>query len=236
AVSEPMRKYVAGVRGTDRGTVTIHNGFHPELFPAAASLNAPVPVLAFCGNPRPWHGLDRIPLLLAALRQRGLGPVARIIGGPARPGDSLAQQEFARLEEQASKYSVRKQIDLVGSVSQQEGARLLAGATVAVAPFPPEPFFYFSPIKLFEYMAAGLPVVSVDQGDIAQLVGEAGILVAPGDDMAFAAAVEKLLRDEPFRRQKGAIARERAFGNFTWDHTSAKLERLFHELVASRAR
>jgi glycosyltransferase involved in cell wall biosynthesis len=65
---------------------------------------------------------------------------------------------------------------------------------VAVAPYPGNLDFYFSPLKVVEYLAAGLPVVVSDIGQLSHLVshGETGWLCPPGDEVALADALEQL--------------------------------------------
>jgi glycosyltransferase involved in cell wall biosynthesis len=103
---------------------------------------------------------------------------------------------------------------------------------VALAPYPEHRFFYFCPIKVIEYMAAGLPVVSTDQGDVPTILDKAGVVVPGGDTHAFADAVDQLLGDAELRRRLGTRARHRALSTFTWDRTARAIGELFDEPLA----
>ncbi|HEX2069539.1 MAG TPA: glycosyltransferase family 4 protein, partial [Actinomycetota bacterium] len=228
AVSEPLRKYVADLRGTDRGTIVVRNGCDPQAFPTPAPLRAGGPQrLVFLGHPKPWHGADELPQLVTDLRRRGWDVELLVIGGG--PGADPVVRKAQTL-------GVEDHLELTGPLSADRAAsRLLEGA-VAVAPFPPEPFFYFCPLKVIECMAAGLPVVTTAQGDLPDVVADAGVLVQPGDHQALVAAVEALLRNQPLRRGLGARGRERAFSRFTWDRAADAVIRAATEIVGTRRR
>ena len=225
-VSESLRRYVAQIRGTDRGTLVVRNGCDPAAFPVPAPLNgAPPQRLIFLGHPKPWHGAESLPGVIADLRRRGRDVALSVIGG----GEGAD-----RVIEQAKQLGVEDHVLVTGAVLPDEAARLLLDGTVAVAPYPPDPFFYFCPLKVIECMAAGLPVVTTAQGDLPALVDDTGVVVPPGDQKAFAQAVEVLLWNEPLRRGLGGRARERALSRFTWDSAANEVVRAVEELTKVR--
>lgn len=213
AVSEPLRRHVAEVRGTDRGTAVVWNGCHTDLYPEPASLDGP-PVVVFLGHPKPWHGADRLPALLAALRRRGHPARLLVVGGGPGADDLLAA---------AAALGLADAVEVTGPLPGEAVAHRLAEATVALAPYPRDPFFYFCPLKVIECMAAGLPVVSVAQGDLPAIVGPGGILVAPGDDDALADAAAALLADAGARHRLAAAGRQRALRRFGWESVAESL-------------
>jgi len=219
AVSRPLRGYVKDLRETAEGIVVLRNGFDPGHFPISAALGGQV--LAFLGHPKPWHGADRLPGLVADLRARGTDARLLLIGGGRGAGPIVAE---------AQRLGVAEAIEVTGPVHPAVAARRLLEASVALAPYPPDPFFYFCPLKVIEYMATGLPVVAPAQGDIPEIVGDTGVLVPPGDDRAFLGAVERLLEDRALRGRLGARARLRAFNGFTWE---AVADRLAHALTGT---
>lgn len=191
-------------------TVTIPNGFEPEWFPEQASATDE-PTLAFIGHPKPWHGADRLPEVLAALADRGHHPRLLLIGGG--PGADAVM-------ERAHHHGVTSQITITGALAPEHASALLSTASIGVAPYPRQEPFYFCPLKVLDYLAAGLPVVSTDQGDIADLVGEAGIVVAADDDRELVDAIASLLDDPGAARRLGAEGRRRAHATRTWAHAA----------------
>jgi glycosyltransferase involved in cell wall biosynthesis len=100
-----------------------------------------------------------------------------------------------------------------------------------------------SPIVLFEAMAAGLPFVSVDVGNAAEIAewSGAGVVVeAPrredglveADPQAVASAVDELLRDPERRRAMGAAGRRAWEERFTWDAIAGRYEALYERVAA----
>jgi glycosyltransferase involved in cell wall biosynthesis len=99
---------------------------------------------------------------------------------------------------------------------------------VAVAPYPPQPNFYFSPLKVYEYMAAGLPVVASRIGQLAELIhdGIDGLLCPPGDAMSLARALEQLQQAPQLRASLGLAARESVLHNYTWHAVAQRIFQL----------
>jgi L-malate glycosyltransferase len=88
---------------------------------------------------------------------------------------------------------------------------------------------------LLEAMAAGLPVVAYDVGGNAELVNEKrGELISAGDEVAFAAVVEKLLSAPALRAKLGASARKFAEENFGLDCVRARYEACYQTLLEKK--
>lgn len=212
AVSRPLARWIRELR--DGPIMVIPNGFEPDWYPTGADVERADERLVFVGHPKPWHGADRIPHLVAELNRRDHEPSVLIIGG----GDGTEA-----LVEQARRLGVEDQIEITGALAPPEASRLVATATIGLAPYRSQRHFYFSPLKILDYLAAGLAIVSTNQGDIAELVGDAGIVVDdPDDDDAFIDAVSTLLSDQALRVRMGRSGRRRAFATHTWDHVAAR--------------
>ena len=104
------------------------------------------------------------------------------------------------------------------------------------APYGPAEDFYFSPIKIAEYLASGRPVIASDVGHLRRTLGDASraaVWTAPGDEAEIGAALLALALD-PERR--GRLAREAASSVWTWSDvardTLAEAERARAELWA----
>lgn len=95
----------------------------------------------------------------------------------------------------------------------------------AVAPYPDYPDFYFSPLKIYEYMAAGLPVVASRIGQVAELIqdGTNGLLYQPGDAVALSAALNRLRCEPMLRSSLGRAARETVLHDHTWEAVAKRI-------------
>jgi glycosyltransferase involved in cell wall biosynthesis len=96
---------------------------------------------------------------------------------------------------------------------------------VAVAPYSAGQPFYFSPLKIYEYMAAGLPVLASRVGDLPEVLehGKLGRLADPDDPAALAHALEQLAKDPAMRARLGSSARAHVLAHRTWDAVAERL-------------
>ncbi len=139
-------------------------------------------VVGFVGWVRPWHGVDRLVQAAAQLRARIPELVVLIVGdGPAR----------AELERLAAREGIADRVRFTGAVPQDRIPAFLAATDVAVQPDVTE---YASPIKLFEYLAMGRPVIAPRRENITEIVtdGQQALLFDPGDTGQLTACIERL--------------------------------------------
>jgi alpha-1,3-rhamnosyl/mannosyltransferase len=85
-----------------------------------------------------------------------------------------------------------------------------------------------------EAMQMGVPVVASRRGALPEVVGDAGVLVDPTDDMALARAIEGLLDDAQLRRQYAAAGRRQA-ARFSWSNSAGRLLEAYRDLWQRRA-
>jgi glycosyltransferase involved in cell wall biosynthesis len=129
-----------------------------------------------------------------------------------------------------------------GAVPYDQIPALLAAADVGVAPFNTAPHpalraagFFWSPLKIYEYMAASLPVVTSDIPPLNTVIREGveGALFPEGNTPALAEAIARLLADPAAARAMGRRARERVVADFSWQRHCEELERILRELSAT---
>ncbi len=228
-VSSALAERLARLRGTDRGVHLFPNAVDTKRFRPAAEPPPHPPTLIFTGSLKPWHGLDGLLEAFARLRARGQAARLEIVGeGPERP----------RLERLAASFGLVGAVRFTGAVPHEEIPARLARATLALAPYPAIQPFYFSPLKVLEYLAAGLPVIASRCGDLARWLrdGEDALLVPPGDVGALAQAMEALLLDPQRRRHLATRARARAERVFSLERALDRLLELLGEAAGAEVR
>ena len=168
--------------------------------------------LGFVGTLKPWHGVSALLDALARLiRGGGAWHVTLVGDGPERDA----------LEHQAEVLGVARHVTFLGAVPHERIPGLLAGFDVALAPYPDpgDDGFYFSPLKVMEYLAAGVPVVASRVGTLESLIesGTHGLLVEPGNPDALATALKELRRQPDLRRSLGEAGHNLVRQRHTWD-------------------
>jgi len=219
-------------RFAPRGQVT-RDREQEEVLGRNASLS-PVPyplspTVVFLGSFRAWHGVLDFVRAAALLLAQGCDYRFLLIGdGPER----------AAAERLAAAWPGR--FEFTGAVAYDDAPALLAGASIGVAPFNTAPHpalraagFFWSPLKVYEYMAAGLPVVTVDIHPLNQVIrdGQEGALFREGDVEGLAAAIARILDDPDAARAIGLRARARVVDCYSWARHCAELERIALELA-----
>ncbi|PYT76924.1 MAG: hypothetical protein DMG40_25125 [Acidobacteria bacterium] len=180
-------------------------------------------VIGFVGTFKRWHGVD---VLLSAFRELHRGDPSihlLLVGdGPLRPQFEKEMQDAGLIEA----------VTFVGALTHEDVPQYLAAMDVAVAPYPALDNFYFSPLKLFEYMAAGRPVVASRVGQVAEVVvdGVTGLLFEPGDPADLVRCVARLRNDHALREELGQKASE-ACSERTWTHNAAKVIGRVEQLI-----
>lgn len=192
--------------------------FRPDAAAGAPRRSGPVAV--FAGAFRNWHGAVSLVRAVRELRAKGDKDVTAVLIGHG--------PELARTRDEARGV---EGVTFLGAIPHDEMPAALARADIGVAPFDPAAHrplalgFYWSPLKVFEYMAAGLPVVAPAIDRIPKLVGHEreGILYDPRSAGGLAGALERL-RDPALRARLGRAARDRAVREYSWAGHAAALE------------
>jgi glycosyltransferase involved in cell wall biosynthesis len=225
-VTGPLRRYLIE-RGADPARVAvIPNGVRAEGFRIGAEARAErraawgvrdgQVVVGFVGRFGFWRGM--IPLVEAAGRVAAAEPRAHFVligGGPMLP--RVAAEIAAR--------GLGARITLTGVLPPEAVPSQLAAFDLGVLAGSP---WYSSPIKLFEYGAAGLAIVAPQVEAVAEVLedGTEGLLVEPEDPAAIAAAIARLIADPGRRRSLGERYQARVLREFTWARAAARAEEL----------
>ena len=211
AVSRPLAAY-ARERGA-RHVEVVPNAVDPAPYLRAERRAGDSPVAVFAGSLRPWHGIDCLAEAWALLGNAA--PELLVVG--EGPGRALLEGTRARI---------------TGVVPHALVPRLLARADIGLAPYAADAPDYFSPLKLFEYLAAGLATIASDLPGVRDVVDEeTAVLVPRGDAPALADAVAALVADPARRERLGEAGRALVLTQHTWEHRARTILDLGETLV-----
>lgn len=176
-------------------------------------------VVGWSGSFRRFHGLDLALEAWSRLAPSDTEAVLLLIGDG---------QERATLERRVRQLGLSTVI-FAGSVAYEDMPRYLSACDVGLLLSPPSGQFHFSPVKLREYMACGLPVIAPALGELQSTLvpGRDAELVPPNDVQALAAAVERLRGDEGCRRALAQRARSHAEQEWSW---AARVEQVLSKV------
>ena len=236
AVSDLLARTVSERYGVPPDSIAVvPNGVDPNLFFPLDPLEArrrlgwgSGPWVVFVGNLVPWQGLDvlleALPLLV------GAHPSLRV----AIVGDGVLGKSLAQL---ARRLGVADSVLFLGACPHESVGLYIGAADVCVAPFTRErnDRIGLSPLKLYEYLACGRPVVASDLPGVRDILRASGggLLVPPDDPQALARAVSQLLENPTDSRAMGLSGRRRVLAEWTWEHTAERIERLLREVAVS---
>jgi glycosyltransferase involved in cell wall biosynthesis len=227
-VSRELERWAVGLGVEPERVLVLHNAVDPARFDVprveAEQVRAELgvvgqPLVVFVGGLRPWHDTGSLVRAIGLLHRDGLPAHLLIVGdGPDR----------AALRELAESEGLAAHVIFAGAVRHEIVPRYLAAADVAVASYDQSASFYFSPLKLFEYLAAARPVVAASIGEIGHCVrhGETGLLYAPGDVGELVDALAALLQDPVWAEALGRAGREHVVQHHTWEQNARAVEKL----------
>jgi len=206
-VSEVLAGHVAAAGVEPRRIRVIPNGIDLAEFPEPAPAPGGDPlVLGFVGFVRDWHGLDAVVRGIAAWRGPPRLSLVVVGEGPARPG----------LEALARELGIGDRVRFTGLAQRGAIPRHVAGFDIALQPASVS---YASPLKVFEYMAAGRAIVAPDQPNIREVLdhGRTALLFDPARPEGMWQAIGALAADPALRARLGAAARAEVIArDLTW--------------------
>jgi glycosyltransferase involved in cell wall biosynthesis len=199
--------------------------FRPELRSEHVRAEMGVPkgavAVVFSGSFRPWHGVPVFEDAARLLASRS--DIFFVLVGGDRPAD-------------AAGYRGRR----LGRQPYERMPELVAACDIGVAPYDTARLrqlqlgFYWSPLKLFEYMASGLPSVTVPRFPLTEIVreGQEGLHFPEADPDALAQALVRLVEDGALRARLGQSARARVVERYSWQKHCEQVEAVLARLAA----
>jgi len=189
-------------------------------------------VVGYVGTFAGWHGIED--LIHASLIVARRCPNVRFL---------MVGPNYEWAERLTAERGVKNLFTFTGPIPYDQVPWFINAADVLVAPYNParselrRRYGIGSPLKLFEYMACGKPVVATAVPPIRRVVrdGVNALLVPPGDVNALADAIIRLIEDPPFAGRLGKTARKEVVGRYSWEHFASRLQDLMGEVLEETA-
>jgi glycosyltransferase involved in cell wall biosynthesis len=187
------------------------------------------PVVMWVGGFYPWHDLDLLLESFAQVVQKK--PNARLV----LVGDG---QTRTLVEQKIIKNGLQQAVIMAGTVAHNRVPELLSIADIAVVPSAPVSASRGgtgTPLKLFEYMAAGKAIIATAQDHASEVIRDShsGLLIETGNVDGFAEAMLTLLNDPAERFRLGQNARQQAVALYSWEEYTRRLEEIYLNILGN---
>jgi len=219
-------------KGVDINKIhVIENGANTELFKPHADkkilnelknklhINNDENVIIFVGNLAPWQGVEYIIYAAQQILEQNKKVKFLIVG------DGVIKQNLMEL---CTELNLVNNFIFTGMVKYEDVPKYISISDIGVVPLATGRIC--SPMKLFEYLSSGIPVVASDNETIRNiLTSDEGIMVKSEDSTDLAIALMELLNNEKLRKQMGNNGRKLVMENYTWSNTAKQLMEVFEK-------
>jgi len=180
-------------------------------------------LIGYVGSFREWHGVRFLPFIVQdMLKQHSDTKVLMV-------GDGKERCEFEKL---ATKLGVLDKFVMAGSQPHEKIPEYMAMCDVLIAPFANDwggmrkHGFWWNPMKLWEFLSVGKPIVTSRIPEVMNVVGDCAMLVHPADFKGYESALFSLFEDKKLCKRMGKRAQARAKKN-TWKHRARSIEKIY---------
>lgn len=229
--TETLKKLLS--RLTDAPIYVVPNGvntehFTPDIDVVSLRGKLGIPrdavVVTFSGSYRDWHGVHLVPEIAEQVQREHPDVFFLFLGS-------------GKNEQLLRRAGIRNAV-FAGVLSYRELPAYLAASDICIAPFDASRFRYFeelgfwwNPLKLFEYMAAGKPTLSFDYPEIRKILQDGGVLAEVGDVEDFTDKLLQLIENPEKRHDIGRRARELAVAEYDWCRRADETLRVYESVV-----
>ncbi len=229
-VSESFKTNVVQEGVAPEKISVIHNGVNLEPYREVSSsrveafrkewgLNGSM-VVGFLGHMLPWHRIDLFVDAIGALRKSGYNVQGLLVGGG----------RWKKYRTYADQEGLAEQIVFSGPVPPGDVPEAVAAMDVCTAPGVLEPG---SPVKLFDYGAAGKPVVATNASSVTEIITdeENGLLFNQGSLESLLGEIVRFLENEELRYQLGSAIRAKVEKEHTWEKVGERTEKVLQSVA-----
>ena len=173
-------------------------------------------VLGFVGSFHYWHGIDNLLKLIEYTLPKYSNVAYLLVGDGPLKNDMESFVKNRHLDER---------VILTGYVPHDDVPFYVAAMDIVLAPYPASDFFYFSPLKLFEYLAAGKAVIASNIGQIAELIrdNENGVLYNPENLDDLFKRTSQVIENAELRNCLAQNGRRSVVDSYSWQNNARKV-------------
>ena len=228
-VSTALKAYLVQERGVRAEKISVlPNAINPDRFHQVHGapvrdkykLNGQL-VIGFVGSLRAWHGVDLMMQVIPDILREYAQCHFLIVG--AGELEQAVRQDVQDM-------GLSDKITLTGWIPYHEVPGYIAEMDITLMP---NSNFYGSPMKVFEYMAMGRPVIAPRLGPLEEIIDHNvnGILITPGNKEMFKDSIVDLIKDPQKRMQIGKQARSDVFQYHTWEQNAAQVIGIYNQIL-----
>jgi glycosyltransferase involved in cell wall biosynthesis len=219
-----IRDHARSCGARSKNITVLPNAANRKFFrvPLVSNNNSSPFTVGFVGTLKPWHGVIDLLIAFKIVTEKIENSRLLIVGdGPERK----------RLESRARRLDLDEKVEWIGEVKHKDIPGYLSKMDAVVLPYPKLKRFYFSPLKLFEYMASGRAIIASSIGQLKEILDDkkTALLYKPGYVEALANHIITLESDPSLRSLLGKNARK-AVKNRTWENNASVILKMFSKL------
>jgi len=238
AVTQGIKDYLIDHRVNENRIWIIENGANTELFKPIKDdntikgiknrlhINDSESVVIFVGNLAPWQGVEYLLHAVPLIVEEKPKTKFLIVG------DGIMKD---KLESLTKELNIRRSVIFTGTVPYESVPQYMNLSDICVAPFirTRNESIGLSPLKIYEYLACGKPVVASDIRGVGTILesSNSGIPVIPDAHGELSGAIIKLLNDKQLREQMGENGRKMVVNNYSWETTAKKTIEVFESIL-----
>jgi len=229
------REIVRRYKVNEGKLVVIPNGANIELFRPLdkhecrrkLGLEEDAFYIGFVGSFAPWQGLDILIEAAKQLKEQGYCQIKYILVGSGERELSLRQK--------VREYKLEQEIRFIGRVTYEQVVYYVNACDIAIAPFTKErnSIIGVSPLKLYEYLACGRPVIASRVDGIKEVIeeGKCGYLFEPGDAEELAKRIIQSYQERDTLQEMGLRGRRLVENKYSWRMTAKRIVKVLNEII-----
>lgn len=184
-------------------------------------------VVGFVGSFHYWHGIDNLKALIHRTLALNDKTIFMLVGdgGPMK----------SVLDDYINEEKLQNRVVSTGYVPYHEIPEYISAMDLVLAPYPNLRLFYYSPVKIFEYMACEKPIVTTEIGQIAEIItdGYNGFLCKPDNIDAMFNKVTTLVGNPTLRKRIGRNARKTIIQHHSWRKKAVQLSEICEDVISA---